>query len=170
MTFTLCRATGTDAARIGDLFRRSFAATFGYNYPPADLADFLDECTEPSFRAELTDPQFATMIGLDDEAALLGYCTLGPQDLGIAVEPQSWVLRQLYLEERAKGTGLAQDLVRWAIAESRARGLAALYLTVWVENQRARRFYDRLGFVEVGGYAFRVGATVDDDRILKLAL
>jgi ribosomal protein S18 acetylase RimI-like enzyme len=80
------------------------------------------------------------------------------------------VLRQLYLDEEAKGTGLAQALMEAALAEARARGVKELYLTVWVDNHRARRFYERYGFEEVGAYAFVVGSTIDDDRILRLRL
>jgi ribosomal protein S18 acetylase RimI-like enzyme len=58
----------------------------------------------------------------------------------------------------------------WAIAEARARGFQELYLTVWIGNHRARRFYEAHGFEEVGHYPFRVGSTVDDDRILRLRL
>ena len=56
------------------------------------------------------------------------------------------------------------------VAEARARGFDELYLTVWIENHRARRFYERNGVVEVGRYAFVVGDQVDDDRILRLTL
>ena len=61
-------------------------------------------------------------------------------------------------------------LLRASRLVARARGMQDLYLTVWVENHRARRFYDRHGFVEVGKYPYVVGSTVDDDRILRLIL
>jgi len=176
MTFRLRRGGPADAAAICDLFHRSFTATFGHLYPPDDLAGFLAECSVPGFAAELSRPDFAVMLGESDVIAgdgsgrLLGYCTLGPEDLGIARDRRWWVLRQLYLEEAAKGIGLAQALMDWALTESRARAMQDLYLTVWVENHRARRFYERQGFIEVGAYAFKVGNTIDDDRILKLSL
>lgn len=166
---TLRRATAADAAAVRALFCNSFSATFGHLYPPAELADWLEGCTEARFSVECTDPAYAVMLG-EQDGILLGYCTLGHQDLGIELAEKSWVLRQLYLDEPAKGTGLAQALMQWAIAESRARGLANIYLTVWVENHRARRFYEGFGFHEIGSYQFKVGSTVDDDRILHLAL
>lgn len=169
MTFTLRRAGAADAPAVRTLFCNSFTDTFGHLYPPEELAEFLNGCSEERFRAELASPEFAVMLGVSGDR-LLGYCTLGPQDLGIAMEERSWVLRQLYLDPAAKGTGLAQALMDWALAEARSRSVEALYLTVWVDNHRARRFYERQGFVEVGSYAFQVGSTVDDDRILRLAL
>lgn len=170
MSFAIRRATAADAAAVCDLFHRSFTATFGHIYPPEDLAGFLAGCPEERFRGEAASPDYAVLVGLDPSGRLLGYCTLGPQDLGIAPEANPWVLRQLYLDEAAKGSGLAQALMRRALAEARSRGVENLYLTVWVENHRARRFYDRHGFEEVGQYSFVVGSTVDDDRILRLKL
>lgn len=172
MSFALRRATEADAQAVSDLFHLSFTATFGHIYPPEDLAGFLAGCPPERFRAEVLSPDYAVFLGVDPSGALLGYCTLGPQDLGPELKPEGrwWVLRQLYLDESAKGTGLAQALMQAATDEARRRDYQELYLTVWVENHRARRFYDAHGFEEVGGYAFVVGTTVDDDRILRLTL
>lgn len=170
MSFTIRRASVADAAAISDLFHRSFTATFGHLYPPEDLAGFLAGCPPERFVEEAVSPEYAVFAGLSPDGQLLGYCTLGPQDLGPVTQGRWWVLRQFYLDEAAKGSGLAQALMQSATAEASARGFENLYLTVWVENHRARRFYERHGFEEVGSYAFVVGDTVDDDRILKLAL
>lgn len=169
-SYTLRRAGAADAAAVRDLFHKSFTATFGHLYPPQELAEFLAGCSEERFRHECTDADHAVMLGEDANGALLGYCTLGPYDLETNSSRRWWVLRQLYLDEAAKGTGLAQTLMDWAIGEARAQGYEELYLTVWVENHRARRFYDKQGFIEVGKYEYRVGNTVDDDRILRLDL
>lgn len=168
--FRLRPALPADAARVRDLFCRSFRATFGHLYPPVELDAWLETMSEARFRVETGCASHACFLGEGDDGQLLGYVTLGPQDLGIAPTARWWVLRQLYLEEDAKGTGLAAALMEAALAEARARGVEELYLTVWIENHRARRFYERYGFEEVGAYAFVVGSTVDDDRILRLRL
>ena len=38
----------------------------------------------------------------------------------------------------------------WALDEARRRGVDELYLTVYIDNHRARRFYERYGFEAVG--------------------
>lgn len=171
--FRLRRAGVADAARVADLFHRSFTATFGHLYPSEDLAAFLGDCSIDMFTRELSDSGFACMLGEDGDGRLLGYCTIGPQDqLPVPANgTRRWiVLRQLYLEDHAKGSGLAQALMDWALAEARARGFEDIVLTVYIDNHRARRFYEKAGFVEVGSYAFRVGQTIDDDRIMRCAL
>ena len=57
----------------------------------------------------------------------------------------------------------------WGIAWARERA-SILYLSVFVENDRAQAFYRRYGFVDVGRNAFRVGNHVDEDRIFRLDL
>lgn len=170
MNFALRRASADDAAAVRDLFCRSFTATFGHLYPLQELSEWLQSCTLERFAAECSALDHACMLGIDAEGRVLGYCLLGPQALPVESAATWWALRQLYLEEEAKGIGLADALLGWAIDETRARAFAELYLTVWVDNYRARRFYERHGFIEVGRYEFRVGSTVDDDRILRLTL
>ena len=34
----------------------------------------------------------------------------------------------------------------WALDEARRRGARQLYLSVFIDNHRARRFYERYGF------------------------
>jgi ribosomal protein S18 acetylase RimI-like enzyme len=54
--------------------------------------------------------------------------------------------------------------------EARNRGAQALYLTVYIDNDRARRFYDRYGFEAVGRYDFMVGSQADEDVIMRKEL
>jgi L-amino acid N-acyltransferase YncA len=165
------RAGAADAAAVRALFCLSYADTFGHTYKPGVMERWFEEsCTEARFADECAAADFSVHLAEDTAGRLLGYCTLGPYDIEPETTKRWWVLRQLYLDPAAKGSGLGQALLEQAIAEARARGFEELYLTVWIENHRARRFYERNGFVEVGRYAFVVGDQVDDDRILRLTL
>lgn len=168
--YQLRPATRADAPHVRALFCRSFSATFGHLYPAQELAQWLEDCSEARFADECSSAAYFCILGQAADGRLLGYAMLGHQDLGICPANRWWVLRQLYLDEEAHGSGLADALLLQAIGEARRRDVAELYLTVWVNNHRARRFYERHGFVEVGRYAFKVGTTVDDDRIMRLCL
>jgi len=69
-----------------------------------------------------------------------------------------------------QGQGIAQEMMEWAIFHARDHGAREIILSVYVDNHRARRFYERYGFEEIGAYAFQVGETIDDDRLMRLAL
>ena len=38
----------------------------------------------------------------------------------------------------------------WSVEQARAEGAGALLLTVWEENARAKRFYEKLGYSVFG--------------------
>lgn len=162
-------ATPADASAIDDVFRESFKATFAHLYAREDLASFLDRFTVEGWAAEIADPAFAFRV-LEDADGIVGYCKLGPISLPATPEGPAIELRQLYLLERAKGSGAAQALMDWALATARARGATELWLSVYIDNHRAKRFYERYGFEDRGPYAFMVGNHADEDRLMRLAL
>jgi ribosomal protein S18 acetylase RimI-like enzyme len=71
------------------------------------------------------------------------------------------------LRKKAHGTGVAQRLMEWLLEEATRRGAQELVLSVYVDNHRARRFYERYGFEAVGKYDFMVGSQADEDLILR---
>lgn len=162
-------ATPADAAAIDALYRESFQATFAHLYAPEDLAAFLARLSIGGWVAEIADPGFAFRV-VEDGVGIVGYCKLGPISLPATPEGPALELRQLYLLERAKGSGAAQALMEWVLATARARGAGELWLSVYIDNHRAKRFYARYGFEDRGPYAFMVGNHADEDRLMRLAL
>lgn len=162
------------AAELSAFAVDSFVATFGHIYAANDLAAFLAEWNTPAKLAEqMASPDFGIALVRGDDTAIQGFVKLGPIDFDLPPgQPaeSSIELHQLYLAESAKGTGVADTLMRWALAEARARGNAILYLSVFTENPRAQAFYRRYGFVDVGRNPFRVGNHIDEDRIWRLDL
>jgi GNAT superfamily N-acetyltransferase len=168
MTIAYRDAGPDDAALLTDLFERVFCETFAHLYDPADLAAFLSGHGEPEWREQLSDPTFAVRLAEDGAGA--GYAKLGPLRLPVEPGGAAVELRQLYILAQWRGSGVAASLMDWTIAEARRRSAAELYLSVYTDNPRARRFYDRYGFEEVGPYKFMVGNQADEDVIMRLAL
>ena len=158
-----------DGKAVADLFRESFIATFGHLYAAEDLDAFLAGLTTEAFEQELANPDFAFRL-VEDDGALAGFAKLGPDNLPGEKLADTIELYQLYVLEPWKGMGVARELMDWTIAEARRRGAKHLTLTVYIDNHRARRFYEKHGFEEVGKYVFIVGNHADDDRIMRLAL
>ena len=158
-----------DAELMSRLGARSFAETFGHLYSPGNLTVFLQNHRPENWAEELGDPAYAVRIAQDEDMPV-GYAKLGPPSLPFEVTGPTAELRQLYVLKPWHGMGLGAVLMDWAIDEARRRGAAQLFLSVFVDNQRARRFYARYGFEQVGTYDFMVGTHADLDLVMRLAL
>jgi GNAT superfamily N-acetyltransferase len=161
-------ATEADAGALAELFRESFCATFGHLYTPANLATFLAGHGPEQWVEQLRDEAIPVRIAESD--GLVGLAKLGPLKLPVETEAPAMELRQIYVLHRMHGAGVGVQLMDWAIAEARRRGAAELYLSVYTDNFRAQRFYEKYGFVAVGPYVFMVGDHADEDIIMKLVL
>jgi len=162
-------ATQDDAALIDRLFRSIFTETFAHLYKPEDLAAFMANFTLERWHSELADPRFAFRIA-ELDGRPVGYAKVGPMELPADHGDRPIELYQFYLLEEARGRGIAQDLMACVIDTARVMGGEELFLSVFTENHRARRFYDRFGFTEVGPYHFMVGNQADEDVVMRLAL
>ena len=169
MTISYRPAAAADAVAIDRVFRESFCDTFAHLYRPEDLDAFLSKFTLDAWRSELEDHRFAFRVAEADEQ-IVGYVKLGPPALPVDKKGSSVELRQLYILKDWHGRGAAKVLMDWAIAEAKARGGGELYLTVYTDNHRAKRLYERYGFVYVGPYHFMVGEQADEDIIMRLTL
>ena len=158
-----------DGEALSKLFCESFAATFGHLYSEKDLAAFLCEKEAAAFEGELASSAFAFRLA-EDDGVLAGYAKLGPNDLPGDAPPATLELYQLYVLEPWQGEGVGAALMDWTMNEARRRGATHLTLSVYVDNHRARRFYEKRGFEEVGKYTFMVGEHEDDDRIMRVKL
>lgn len=158
-----------DAAALAALGRRTFTETFGHLYSSEDLAAFLLTHSEQNWSDQLASDVFAVRIA-EVAGEAVAYAKLGPPSLPIEMPLPSRELRQLYVLQPWQGAGVAQALMDWALAEARSCGARHIYLSVYVDNQRGRRFYERYGFTAVGTYAFMVGAHADEELILRREL
>ncbi|MGJ3647969.1 N-acetyltransferase family protein [Sphingomonas sp. GlSt437] len=162
-------ATPADAAALSTLGKQTFADTFGHLYSPENLATFLETHAPERWAEQLADPTYAVRVA-EDEGAPIAYCKLGPHAMPFEPRGRPIELRQLYVLPAWHGAGIAPELMDWAIETARARGADELYLSVFTDNHRARRFYEKRGFEFVQNYAFMVGDQADEDHIMRLAL
>lgn len=162
-------ASCDDAAALADLGASTFTHTFGHLYQPGDLEIFLQNHSPENWDKELNDDAFEVHVA-ESEGRLVGYAKLGPPHLPFEPRGEAAELRQLYVVEEMKGQGVADTLMEWVIERARRRRADYLYLSVFTENHRARRFYEKYGFEPEGTYAFMVGNHADEDIVMRLKL
>jgi len=162
-------ATAADAEALAELGAHTFTHTFGHLYEADDLETFLQNHSPENWDKELNDPAFEVQVA-ESDGQLVGYVKLGPPHLPFEPRGEAAELRQLYVVEEMKGQGVAQALMEWVIDRARDQRADYLYLSVFTENQRARRFYEKYGFEPEGTYAFMVGNHADEDIVMRLKL
>jgi diamine N-acetyltransferase len=165
------QANESDAQALTDFGRTTFFETFGHLYPTEDADIFVAQ----RFNIERTlqdinEAERRIHLAFDDQR-LVGFLDCGRLGLPVENPKQGGLeLYRLYLDASAKGSGLANTLMEMAIEWARREGATALYLGVYCDNARAQAFYKKYGFVIVGAYQFKVGNTLDDERIMELIL
>jgi GNAT superfamily N-acetyltransferase len=160
------------ASSLGVMARQAFSETFAHLYDPGQFAQFLEEAYGPGGAMErgLADSSIRWQVAaIGDQpigyAKLSGLTAPAPEPLPGAME-----LQQIYVLSPWHGRGVADQLMKWALDTARGEGAPEIYLAVFDHNTRAKRFYSRHGFSEVGRCTFRLGDRVDDDRVWRRTL
>lgn len=164
-------ATPADARALAAIGRDTFLQTFGALYRADDLAAFLADNHSPeAARRFLADPAAAFRL-VEDANGLAGYAMLAPDTLPFADPGHRAIeIKRFYLLAHLHGRGAADTLMDWALANARAARYDGVSLSVFSDNHRAKRFYARHGFEEVGRYVFMVGKQADDERVWRRSL
>lgn len=162
-------ATPSDAALLSDIGIASFVETFGHLYASDDLDDFLRAHSVDAWETTLGDSLYTAMIG---EAAgiAVAYAKLGPPTLLSTPSAGAIELCAFYVLAPWHGSGVADAMMARVLRQVHARGATSLQLSVFIDNSRARRFYERYGFVRVGSVTFMVGSHADEDDVMRLEL
>jgi len=114
--------------------------------PTAFASSLEDEMAQPDVEWQGRLARNAT-FGVFDGDTLAGMATYYVEN-GRKLSHRGHLVG-VYLRAEARGTGAANLLLAELIASARER-VGFLYLIVNAANGRARRFYERLGFVEFG--------------------
>ncbi len=163
------QAGPADAALLAELGARTFTETFAATNKPADMAAYLAAAFSPAqMAAELADPLAIFFIAETDGRAA-GYAKLYAGAAEVEGEKPIELVR-LYVAQEWFGRGVGADLMRACVAEAQRRGHRTLWLGVWEHNGRARAFYRKWEFRDVGQHIFQLGDDAQTDILMARAL
>ena len=156
---------------LAELGARTFEDAFAPDNRPEDIALYLSRTYGVAQQtAELADPKIATLVA-EAEGRAAGFaqlrsgvppsCVQGPAPIEV------W---RFYVDRPWHGTGVAQALMAAARREAVSRGGQTLWLAAWERNERAKAFYRKCGFLDVGSQPFILGRDRQTDRIMASAL
>ncbi|KAI0136166.1 acyl-CoA N-acyltransferase [Xylariales sp. AK1849] len=152
-------ASISDAPTMAALGAKTFTETFGHSISKEDLADFLAATysAEP-IAAELPDSSKATLVARDSTDNIVGIVQLlrwktDPSVEGTAEEVA--VLQKLYVDTSVHGRGI---------------GSKQIWLTVWEENVKAQKLYQKLGYTKTGATEFVTRTCIQTDFVFAKRL
>jgi diamine N-acetyltransferase len=166
-TVRLRRAHPADAESLAAFAARTFSEAFGADNRPEHLAAHLVASYGVAQQArELSDATYVTLLA-EVGPELAAYAQLRRRVPPSCVSgPAAIELHRFYVDQPWHGRGLAQSLMSAVHAAAEELGCGTLWLSVWERNPRARAFYDKCGFRDVGTADFYVGPDRQTDRIL----
>ena len=143
-----------DAAAIGAVHVESWRETYSGLLPDAMLAELSVERWAAMWEDLLGDPGTAEKMAIlvaENEGRIVGIGGCGPQrDKALAKSGFTGEFGMIYVLRSHQGRGLGRSIMT-SLARSLAKlGHAKASLWVFRENERARRFYERLGGTIVG--------------------
>ena len=167
MTISIRAGVTTDASSLAELAARTFRETFEAENRPHDMALHIAHAYGTfQQERELVDPDIATLL-VEVDGHLAGYAQLrSGVPPACVTEEEPVELWRFYIAQSWQGRGVAQALMRRVESEAYRRGGRTLWLGVWERNERAKAFYHKNGFTDVGSHVFMLGTDAQTDRIL----
>lgn len=165
------RAVPADAPVLADLARTTFYDAFAATNDPADMALHLERAYGVTQQtAELLDTGITSLL-VEKDGNAIAYAQIRnhqvPNCVSGATPLELW---RFYVDRRWHGQGVAPALMERVKSEARLRGASTLWLGVWEHNDRARAFYAKCGFSDVGEHIFLFGTDPQTDRVMSTML
>lgn len=136
-------ATADDMAAVADLWHEGWHSGHAGHVPDGLTAARTLQAFHERTPSRVAD----TTVAVSDAGEVLGFVMV----VGDEVE-------QVFVAPAARGTGLAPVLLEVAERQVAAGGHASAWLAVVAGNARARRFYEKHGWVDEGDLPYEVVA------------
>lgn len=159
MTFEIRAATRDDADGITDVQVASWRAGYAHVFPESVLhADDFDSSRRAFWRSWRFSPGHRLAVAVEHATGgagerVIGFSSYGPERDRPGGVPGRGELYAFYFHPDRWGAGAAAALIEHTEERFRAEGFPTAVLWVLADNPRARRFYEKHGWVPSGASA-----------------
>jgi ribosomal protein S18 acetylase RimI-like enzyme len=161
----------TEAPALAVLAERTFRESFESRNSPENMDLHCSRNFGPEIQArEMADRGLVTRVA-EEAGRLVGYTQLRlgkASDCVKAAQPAE--LSRIYVVREWQGQGVAQDLMKSALATAAGAGCDRLWLGVWEHNPKAIAFYRKFGFEIVGQHTFMLGNESQRDIVMAASV
>lgn len=160
------RASAHDAERLSAFAASVFPLGGRPGAAALDIeAHIATQLNPDRFRELIADPATHVILAMSGEE-IVGYGVMVCDCRHSQVEANTQAeVRKFYVDPRYHGQGLADALMRHLLREG--DGLDTVWLSVFSENPRAIRFYERCGFRVIGKQDYWVGDDCQKDFVMR---
>jgi ribosomal protein S18 acetylase RimI-like enzyme len=156
----ILKADVKNAELIAKLGKQTFIESHGHSASKEDIDTFLLKYyTTKAVAKEFDNPNIIYyLVKFNSQFVGFSKIEFNSPDYNIAEEHVTKLAR-LYLLKEYYGKNLGATLFNFNIELSKAKHQKGIWLHVWVENEKAIRFYKKNGFQIVGGYDYQISKT-----------
>lgn len=165
--FQLRAPRAEDTQRLASLGRDTFIETFGSLYRKEDIDHFLEKSySNRVILGELANPKLTYRV-IEFKNELIAFIKVGPVHVPArSPSPDAAEIWQIYVRQSFLGKGLGKRLMNWALSHFELIKASEIYVSVFSENPKAIRFYEKYGFKKIDEYDFSVGDQIDLEWIM----
>lgn len=138
-------ATVDDARAIAEIHVNSWRAAYRGLVPDDVLARLSVERRETMWRTAAGSPDSAVLVA-DRDGVVVGFAQVGATNDLEADPTTTGEVIAIYVDPRLYAQGVGRLLMNGAVEELGRRGFVRATLWVFTSNDRARRFYERMGW------------------------
>jgi diamine N-acetyltransferase len=165
------KAEPNEAGALARLAEKTFRDTFGADNSATDMDQHVLETYSAQIQTrEILDSKVDTFV-CEFENELIAYAQLSwleaPSYLK-ALKPVE--IKRFYVDSPWHGKGIAGALMAQVLDHVGSKNADQIWLGVWEHNPKAKRFYQKMGFLEVGEHVFQLGSDPQRDLILSRKL
>jgi ribosomal protein S18 acetylase RimI-like enzyme len=161
------RGNVNDVELLQRIGKKTFDDSFGNTCTKEDMRGVLELFFNSTQCATELADQDDNFFFFEEEGVTKGYMRINAKHtcpLDGLLHRKCIELVRLYVLNEFHGTGVANELMNFAIEFARQNGFDIMYLSVWEYNFRARGFYEKHGFLNSGvENDFPLGSTPQTD-------
>lgn len=163
------KLSAADAAALVQLSSRTFFDTFTGTCTEEDMQQYLEKTFNlAQLTSELEDANNLYYF-VEVDGKPIAYLQMAEDNsvLDVTKNKKALEIKRIYVDKVGHGKGIAQMLMQFAEDYARTNQFEIMWLGVWEHNMRAKRFYEKTGFLDTGvTHDFPIGNTPQTDNYL----
>lgn len=147
--------------------RQTFFETFKESNTEHDMNDYLDHAYSIDQLTDEISNNNSKFFFLTNKDELAGYLKINVEDAQTENYSNDFMeIQRIYIKQSFQKQGFGEKLLNKAFSTAKQMNKKQIWLGVWSENEQARKFYMKQGFVDYAEHEFTLGTSKQTDIIM----